>query len=53
MSERSEAAPGDVVDLLLRQHAEVRRLFDRVEAAAGHERAEAFHAGGAGQGSKR
>ncbi|MEV4003892.1 hemerythrin domain-containing protein [Actinomadura sp. NPDC049753] len=43
MSERSEAAPGDVVDLLLRQHAEIRRLFDRVEAAAGHERAEAFH----------
>ncbi|MES9543643.1 MULTISPECIES: hemerythrin domain-containing protein [unclassified Actinomadura] len=42
MSERSEAAAHDVVDLLLRQHAEIRQLFDQVEAAAGHERTAAF-----------
>ncbi|WP_141585690.1 hemerythrin domain-containing protein [Actinomadura sp. WMMA1423] len=42
MSERPQEAAHDVVDLLLRQHAEIRHLFDRVEASAGAERTAAF-----------
>ncbi|HEU5160848.1 MAG TPA: hemerythrin domain-containing protein [Streptosporangiaceae bacterium] len=43
MSERPESMPEtDVIDLLLRQHAEIRRLFDEVAAADGAERTAAF-----------
>ncbi|WP_396454933.1 hemerythrin domain-containing protein [Actinomadura sp.] len=38
----SEHASEDAIDLLVRQHAEIRRLFDEVEAAAGDERKAAF-----------
>ncbi|MFJ4778112.1 hemerythrin domain-containing protein [Streptomyces sp. NPDC088762] len=33
----------DVVALLMRQHGDIRNLFDEVEAAAGDERRDAFH----------
>ncbi|MFF7852770.1 hemerythrin domain-containing protein [Streptomyces sp. NPDC007904] len=33
----------DVVALLMRQHGDIRNLFDEVEAASGEERREAFH----------
>ncbi|MEU8344770.1 hemerythrin domain-containing protein [Spirillospora sp. NPDC048832] len=43
MSERPGDKPDeDVVDLLLRQHTEIRLLFDQVEAATGDERTAAF-----------
>ncbi len=43
MSVRPESVPeNDVIDLLLRQHREIHRLFGEVEAAKGDRRAEAF-----------
>lgn len=43
MSERPGGArDDDVVDLLQRQHTEIRHLFDEVEAASGDERIAAF-----------
>jgi iron-sulfur cluster repair protein YtfE (RIC family) len=43
MNVRPETVPeNDVVDLLLRQHREIHRLFGEVEAAKGDRRAEAF-----------
>jgi hemerythrin superfamily protein len=38
----SDDKPRDVVDLLIAQHDEIRRLFDEVEGAGGEERAAAF-----------
>ncbi|MFE7779092.1 hemerythrin domain-containing protein [Streptomyces sp. NPDC057445] len=37
------AADDDVVALLMRQHGDIRNLFDEVEAATGDERQTAFH----------
>ncbi|MEU0040725.1 hemerythrin domain-containing protein [Streptomyces sp. NPDC006333] len=37
------AADDDVVTLLMRQHGDIRNLFDEVEAADGEARQEAFH----------
>lgn len=37
------AADIDVVGLLMRQHGDIRNLFDEVEASKGEERREAFH----------
>jgi hemerythrin superfamily protein len=43
MNERPESMPeNEVVDLLLRQHNEIRRLFGEVQAAHGDERTAAF-----------
>jgi hemerythrin superfamily protein len=43
MTQRPETMPGiDAVDLLVRQHEEIRRLFRKVEANTGVRQAEAF-----------
>ncbi|MET9324855.1 hemerythrin domain-containing protein [Streptomyces sp. NPDC003038] len=38
-----QAPDTDVVALLMRQHGDIRNLFDEVEAASGDERRDAFH----------
>jgi hemerythrin superfamily protein len=38
-----QAADTDVVALLIRQHGDIRNLFDEVEKSSGDERREAFH----------
>jgi hemerythrin superfamily protein len=44
MTERSRSkAENDVVELLIRQHREIRRLFDKVESSEGEDREKAFH----------
>ncbi len=42
MSQPPEATGDDVIDLLLTQHQEIRRLFREVEGSSGTARAEAF-----------
>ncbi len=37
------AKDDDVVALLMRQHGDIRNLFDEVEATTGEERRDAFH----------
>ncbi|MFJ8692468.1 hemerythrin domain-containing protein [Streptomyces roseolilacinus] len=37
------ATDDDVVSLLMRQHGDIRNLFDEVESATGEERRDAFH----------